>query len=492
MMTKMSNERTGGLFILFGASGDLAKRFILPALHQLYQRDKLSKDFAIMGTSNREYTEDEFKELVEESVKGGPNYEDFSSDFLDLIYYHTMDNTQLQDYGDLHNKIDDIVEEHSLERNFLYYYSISPSLFSETTTNLKQSGIVDKDQGDDHRVIVEKPFGEDLETSKEYHDILLETFTDDQIYFNDHFSAMDMSQNILATRYFNPFIDGVLNAEYIENVQISLPEKLSVGDRGEFYDEYGASLDMFQNHILQLLTLVAMDLPEDISAEAVHDKKIDVLKNIPTLSKEEVEENVVRGQYQADHSRKYNNYRDEPDVPDDSNTDTYFAAKIDVAIDRWKDVPFYVRTGKALAEDFFAVDYVLKSSEGVNNDIPQRITFNIEPKTGLSVVLSQKGTKNDFDVRTTNLHTVQEESKDLYVPDPFENIIEDAMRGERMLFTTFSEIKEQWRIADSIMEAWAEMPDPDFPNYRANTFGPRAADELPEKNGHEWIYRLDN
>lgn len=486
----MSKEKTDGLFILFGASGDLAQRFILPALHQLYQRGKLSENFALIGSANTDYTQEEFKEVVEEAVKGGPNYESFSPDFLDFIYYHTMDNTKLQDYGDLHNKIDEIVEEHNLERNFLYYYSLSPSLFSETTVNLRQSGIVD--QRNNHRVIVEKPFGNDLESAKKYHDLLLQAFSEEDIYFNDHFPAMDMSQNILATRYFNPMIDDIMNAKYIKNVQISFPENLSVGTRGEFYDDYGASLDMFQNHILQILTLTAMDLPEENSAKAVHDKKLEVLKNIPTFSIQEVEEKVVRGQYQADHEGKFNDYRDEQDVPDDSNTDTYFAAELNVDIDRWDGVPFYVRTGKALAEDYYVVDYVLETPEGVDNDIPQRLTFNIEPKTGLSIVLSQKGTENAFKVRTANLDTDKEELDELYIPDPFENIVEDALRGEKMLFTTFSEIKEQWRIADSIMDGWAELPEPDFPNYRANTFGPNAADELPKKNGHEWIYRLNN
>jgi len=486
----MSKEQTGGLFILFGASGDLAQRFILPALHQLFQRGKLSERFAIIGTSNTPFTQEEFKEHVEKAVKGGPNFESFNSEFLDYIHYHEMDNTQLQDYGNLHNKIDEIVEEYNIERDFLYYYSISPKLFAETTVNLRQSGIVD--QEDKHQAIVEKPFGNDLESAEEYFDLLNETFREENIYFNDHFAAMDMAQNIIATRYFNPFIDGILNKNYIKNVQISVPENLSVGARGEFYDAYGASLDMFQNHLLQLLTLAAMELPAEFNAEAVHDKKLETLKNIPTFSVEDVEEKVVRGQYQADHEGEFNNYRDEVDVPNDSNTETYFAAEIEVDSERWEGVPFYVRTGKALAENFYVVDYVLETPEEIDNDIPQRITFHIEPKSGLTLVLSQKDSNNAFGVETTTLRTDEKELEGTYIPDPFENIVQDAMIGERMLFTTFDEIKEQWRIADSIVDAWEEMDDPNFPNYRANTFGPKAAAELPARNGHEWIYRLNN
>ena len=483
----MSKKHSGGVFILFGASGDLGKRFIFPALHQLYQRGKLSDKFAIIGTARTGFSEGEFKEYVEEAVKGGPNFEEFSEDFLELCYYHAMDNTKAQDYGTLHNKIDEIIDEHGIERNFLYYYSLSPSLFEATTENLKKSGIVD--DADKHRVIVEKPFGNDLESAEKYYEILLNTFKEDEIYLNDHFPAMDMAQNILATRYYNPMIDGILNAEFIDNVQISLPEKLSIGSRGGFYDDYGASLDMFQNHILQLLTLVAMDLPEEIKTDLVHEKKLEVLESIPSFSKEEVEEKVVRGQYKADHKGKFNNYRDEEDVPDDSITDTYFAAELEVNTKRWEGVPFYVRTGKSLAEDFFVVDYIVKTANESEEPRPNRITFHVKPKNGLSIVLAQKEMSNTFEPMATELET-KEIVADEYIPDPFENIIHDAIEGEKLLFTTFKEVKEQWRIADSILEAWADMPEPDFPNYRAATFGPEAADALPKKNGDEWIYRL--
>lgn len=486
----MSKTKDGGLLILFGASGDLAKRFIFPALHQLYQRGKLADNFAIIGAARTKFTDEDFNQYIEESVKGGPNYESFSSDFLDHLYYHPMDNTKLQDYGNLHNKIDEIVDEHQIERNFIYYYSISPSLFSQTSENLKQSGIVD--HKDNHKVIVEKPFGDDLESAEEYHEILLDTFSEEEIYFNDHFPAMDMSQNILATRYFNPMIDGVLNSKYVKNVQISLPEHLSIGNRGAFYDDYGASLDMFQNHMLQLLSLVAMDLPEAINEKEVHEKKLEVLKNIPAFTMEDVKEKVVRGQYQADHEGEFNDYRDEKAVPNDSNTDTYFAAEMAVNIDRWQGVPFYLRTGKSLVENHFTVDYILTSPAGVENTIPNRITFNIEPKTGLTIVLSQKNPNNTFEPTETEINVDQNELDNDYIPDPYENLLHDAISGEKVLFTTFDEIKEQWRIADSIMEAWAEMPEPNFPNYRGNTFGPKAADELPKRNGHEWIYRLKN
>lgn len=484
----MSYFKSGGLFVLFGASGDLAKRFILPALHQLFQRGKLSEDFAVVGSALTDYTDEEFREMTEEAVKKGPNYETFSKAFLDHVYYETVDYTDFDDFTRLEDKIESIVDKYDLKKNFLYYYSISPSLFYETTKNLRESGIAGAEGN--HRVIVEKPFGHDLKSAEKYHDILLETFDEEEIYFNDHFPAMDMAQNVLATRFYNPMLDDVLNSEYVKNVQISLPETLSVGDRGGFYDDFGASLDMFQNHMLQLLTVAAMDIPENLTTESVHREKLKVLQSIPELTKEEVEEKVVRGQYQADHEGHYNDYRDEVDVPSDSNTETYFAAELEVDMERWQGVPFYVRTGKSLVEDYFAIDYVIKAPEGIQPNVPSRITFNLEPKTGLAVVLPQVKADESFSQKTTEINA-DEKYLNNYIPDPFENIIYDALHGEKVLFTTFDEIQEQWRIADSIMEAWDQMPEPDFPNYRGNSFGPKEADELPKQKGHEWIYRLN-
>lgn len=485
----MENKQISGLMVIFGASGDLAERFIYPALHQLYVRDKLAEKFAIIGAARSNFSEKEFQDYVKQAVENGPNFTEFDDGFLKLCSYEVVDSMQAADFETLKETINEVVKEKQLDNNFLYFYSISPNLYDETTTHLKASGMLEIEGN--HKVIVEKPFGENLASAKEYNKLLLNAFEEENIYYNDHFPAMDFAQNILATRYFNPIIDAIWNKNFVENVQISLPESLSIEDRGGFYDDYGAVLDMFQNHILQLLAIVAMDLPQSLEAADVHKEKLKVLKSVTDFDKKTVKDKVVRGQYQADQSGEYHNYREEEDVPKDSNTDTYFAAELAVDSDRWQGVPFYVRTGKALIENHFTIDLILKNYVDVEGSVAKRVTFELEPKRGLSFVLDQKQVTNEFAPLTSFFGPDDKNFQTAYIPDPYENLLEDVLKGEAVLFATFLEIKEQWRIADSIVNAWKELPEPDFPNYRAKSFGPVEAEQLVKQNGHEWIYRSE-
>lgn len=341
-----------------------------------------------------------------------------------------------------------------------------------------------------HRVIVEKPVGSSLKSAEEYYELFTSVFDKDNIYFMDHFPGMDFIQNILATRFYNPLIENIWNNQFIENIQISLPENLSVGTRGAFYEENGALFDMFQNHVLQVATLVGMDLPEELSEEAIHENKLAFLKSIPSFEKEEVQEKVVRSQYKADSEGQFNSYRNEDDVAQDSDTETYIALELSSETDRWKGVPIYLRTGKALIEDYFAVDIMLKSTDKVQNSIASRITFMATHPEGMSLVVNQKMPNNEFKPITTFIGPDKHTFEDMYIPDPYENMIYDALAGDHTNFTTFDEIKEQWRLTDSIAQAWKSGPKPDFPNYRANTFGPIEAENLLTRNNHEWVKRI--
>lgn len=484
----MSNKQSGGILVLFGATGDLVSRMLLPALHQLYQRGFISENFALIGAARTEMTDEEFQEQVREAVENGPNFEKLDKTFLQHCRYQTTDNTKLEDLKQLREKMELMAKEFDTPEEYIYYYSIAPEIYDETTTNIKEAQLTELNGN--HRVIVEKPVGDSLETAEEYHQILHKVFDEEDIFFMDHFPGMDFIQNILATRYYNPFIEGIWNNQFVENIQISLPENLSIEDRGSFYDENGALLDMFQNHLLQILTLVAMELPDELTAENIHMKKLEVLKNVPTFTKEQVEEKVVRGQYKADSEGKFNSYRSEQDVPSDSNTDTYVAIELEVDTPRWKGVPFYVRTGKALIEQHTAVDVMLKPAKGMESDVAPRLSFMAEPAQGMSLVLNQKMPNNEYEPLTTFIGPDQKSFEDKYIPHPYENMVQEALAGDRTYFTTFEEIKEQWRITDSITAAWKELPEPDFPNYRANTFGPIEAEELLAKNNHTWVKRI--
>lgn len=484
----MSKKPIGGLIVLFGATGDLSSRMLLPALHQLYQRGMLSENFALVGASRKEMTDEEFQEFARTSVENGTNFEKFEEEFFNHCRYQTTDNMRLEDLEKLREKMELTAKEFETPEEYIYYYSIAPELYDETTTNLQKAHITELNGN--HRVIVEKPFGDSLETAEEYHKLLLKEFDQEDIYFMDHFPGMDFIQNVLASRFFNPLIEGIWNNQFIENVQISLPENLSIGTRGSFYEENGALYDMFQNHLLQILSIVAMELPSELTANAIHEEKLNVLKNVPTFTKEQVEQKVVRGQYKADSEGKYNSYRGEDHVDSDSDTDTYIAAELTVDAPRWQGVPFYVRTGKALIEDYIAIDVMLKSTDAVTSDVASRMSFMAKPAYGISLVLNQKMPNNDYEPITTFIGPDKETFGEQYVADPYENMIHDTLAGDRTYFTTYAEIKEQWRITDSIAAAWEEMDRPDFPNYRANTFGPIEAEDLLTKNHHEWVKRI--
>jgi len=332
-----------------------------------------------------------------------------------------------------------------------------------------------------HRVLVEKPFGKDAASATDYYELLTNVFDNEAIYFVDHFHAMEYVLNILTARYANPVINQMIYKDHLENIQISLPENLAVGDRGAFYDENGALLDMFQNHMLQILTMVAMELPDTLDAESINQKKFEVLQSIPAFTQNKANENVIRGQYAKDFEGKFKNYQDEPGVRENSLTETYVALKLSVHLNHLDDVPIYLRTGKALIENHYIVDIVFKG----NN----RLTFYIDPECGMQFVLHQNDTENDSGSMETTLGPDMEKINKKYIPKPYENVLYGGLSGDKTRFVSFDQIKEEWRITDSIISAWGKLPDPDFPNYTANTFGPDAADCLLEENGHQWIKR---
>ncbi|SEK57967.1 glucose-6-phosphate 1-dehydrogenase [Carnobacterium iners] len=484
----MSEEQSGGLIVLFGATGDLTSRMLLPALHQLYQRGLLSENFALIGAARTTMSDEAFQKYVKKSVENGPNFTKLNEAFLDHCRYLATDNTNIEDLKELRKKLKQLSKEFETPEEYIYYYSISPELYGETTNNIKKAQITEL-KGN-HRVIVEKPVGDSLKAAKKYHHLFLDVFDEKNIYYMDHFPGMDFIQNILATRFFNPFIEGIWNNQFIENIQISLPENLSIGTRGNYYDKTGVLLDMFQNHLLQILSLVAMELPDKLTTESIHANKLAILKNLPLFTKEQVEKKVVRGQYKADSLGEFKSYRDEKNVPSDSNTDTYVAIELAIDTPRWKGVPFYLRTGKALIEDYTAIDILLKPTGKKALDVPTRLTFMAEPTQGFSLVLNQKTPNNKYEPLTTFIGPDRKTFKDKYIAHPYENMIHDALAGERIYFPTFPEIKEQWRITDSILSAWEQLPAPPFPNYQANTFGPLEAEELLTKNNHAWIKRI--
>lgn len=480
-MTKLAKQ--SGLMVLFGASGDLARRELYPALYKLYDRGLLAQEFAVLGTSREEWSDQEFRDYIKDHMEKQDSQIKIDPDFLKHLYYQPADITEAETFKDLKDKAEEVINQHQTGDDIFYYLSIAPSFIEAAAENLKQADFFAL--ADKQRLVVEKPFGSDQASAEALYKHLNEIFDAKDIYLTDHFAAMDFNQNILATRFTNPAIEAIWNKDYISNVQISLPESMSIGIRGEFYDSTGALLDMFQNHILQILVNVAMELPKELTEEAIHKAKIEALQNVSSLTKKQVGDRIVRGQYIGDEAGKNVAYVEEAGVELTSQTETFVAGDLRIQSDRWKGVPFYFYTGKSLDEHYFKVDLVFKSPHQQPNHPTSRLTFYIEPAWGMQWVLEQKRNEQDYSTQATFLKRSPEAIERSYVPNPYENVLYDAFAQDKTTFVTIEEILEQWRITDAIIKHWETETSLEAYPYKSS--GPQAMHRLTEANGHHWI-----
>ena len=486
----MSNSKVKGLIVLFGATGDLASRKLYPALYRLYKRHLLSDNFAVIGTARREWSNDYYRQVVAGAVNNLVDDQAECQQFVSHFHYVSHDATDLAHYNILKAKMDELEATYETGENHLYYLSTAPSIFPKITKYLKEANIVTKQSN--HRVILEKPFGSDLASAQKLNDSLSDTFKDNDIYRIDHYLGKEMVQNILALRYFNPFIEAIWNHHYIDNIQITLSEDMPVGTRGGYYDKSGAIRDMFQNHILQIMALVGMTLPEHYSPESVHEAKIDFLKSIPSFTTQQAEQCTVRGQYQTNGNNVVD-YLKEPEVDANSTTETFLAGRIRVNNERWQGVPFYFRTGKALGEKYTTVQIILnprvykdEETEVVPDSEKPRLTFFIQPECGVQLYLNEKQAGQDLRPQIQLLDHDWRKSAQ-YVEEPYEKLIYNTLLGDPTYFTTWNELREQWRIVDSIIAGWHEINHSKLDQYPAGTHGPKQAYNLLERYHNEWI-----
>ncbi|HFI0683245.1 TPA: glucose-6-phosphate dehydrogenase [Streptococcus suis] len=480
-MTKLAKQ--SGLMVLFGASGDLARRELYPALYKLYDRGLLAQEFAVLGSSREEWSDQEFRDYIKDHMEKQDSQIKIDPDFLKHLYYQPADITEAESFKGLKDKAEEVINQHQTGDDIFYYLSIAPSFIEAAAENLKQADFFAL--ANKQRLVVEKPFGSDQASAEALYKHLNEIFDAKDIYLTDHFAAMDFNQNILATRFTNPTIEAIWNKDYISNVQISLPESMSIGIRGEFYDSTGALLDMFQNHILQILVNVAMELPKELTEEAIHKAKIEALQNVSSMTKKQVGDRIVRGQYIGDEAGKNVAYVEEAGVELTSQTETFVAGDLRIQSDRWKGVPFYFYTGKSLDEHYFKVDLVFKSPHQQANHPTSRLTFYIEPAWGMQWVLEQKRNEQDYSTQATFLKRSPEAIERSYVPNPYENVLYDAFAQDKTTFVTIEEILEQWRITDAIIKHWETETSLEAYPYKSS--GPQAMHRLTEANGHHWI-----
>ena len=480
------------LITFFGATGDLASRKLYPALFRLFQKGFIRNHFAVIGTARREWTDEHFREVVVKSVQSLTEDVNQAEEFASHFYYQAHNVTDTHHYVVLKELSEKLDQQYGIEGNRIFYLAMAPSFFGTITQHLKDEALL-TDHGY-NRLIIEKPFGKDYESAQILNEQLRHSFDENQIYRIDHYLGKEMIQNITAVRFANRVFETMWNRNHIDNVQITLAEQVGVEERGGYYETSGALRDMVQNHILQILALVAMEPPQ--SFEAVRQNKINVLEQLRHYSPEEVSKNFVRGQYGPSLDGNLPGYRQDQNVSDDSNMETYVAGKVFIDNERWKDVPFYVRTGKNLDSKTTVIDIVFKEADSplfeneTKGKCPSnRISIHITPKEGFCFVINSKAVGNSYGLQTSHLEKIFDKNFGLNSPEAYERLILDCMEGDMTNFTHWEEVAASWKFVDRIRQAWDNETSVQFPNYPAGSSGPQESFDLLAQDGRCWVQK---
>ena len=485
--------------VFFGASGDLFKRMLLPALYNLRLEDILPSGFAIIGYSRTKFSDREFRDYCKQSVdqfsRSGPAKEPMWSDFAEHISYITGEFTDTSDYNQLKKKFEDNDAQFGTKGNVLFYLSTPPQVFPTIIAQIKSAGLDPKSNTKGWtRVIIEKPFGTDLNSARSLQAEVEKVFDESQVYRIDHYLGKEPVQDIMALRFANMIFEPIWNRRYVAGMQITAAETLGVEQRGAYYDHAGALRDMIQNHVMNLLALVAMEPPAGSDADAIRNEKYKVLSAVRTFGKDDVDQRAARGQYGPGviDGQSVVGYREEKDVAPDSNTETYAAVKLYVDNWRWAGIPFYLRSGKRLARKVSEIAVRFCS-------IPQRLfgertdeiesnvlVMKIQPDEGVTLRFNAKvpGPKNH--IRGVNMDFNYGTGFGIESAPAYERLIGDAIRGDATLFTRWDAVQRAWEIVMPILDVWQSTKDQSFPNYAAGSQGPAASDRLLEIDGHAW------
>ena len=492
----MSHEKKA-LFIIFGGTGDLAKRKLYPSLFRLFRKGSINKHFAVIGTARREWSDDYFREVVTDSIQSLKPSPQELADFISHFYYQSHNVNDTEEYkvlGNLANELDSMYE---LEGNRLFYLAMAPRFFGTISKHIKSEKIMTENGFS--RLVIEKPFGTDFETAQQLNSEIAAVFNEDQIFRIDHYLGKEMIQNISAVRFGNNIFESLWNHRYIDNVQITLAEDLGVEERGGYYDQSGALKDMVQNHILQVVALLAMEPPTLFSEEAIRTEKITALKAIRVYNDQEVKENFVRGQYVTGKTAD-TNYKEEPGVDENSQTETFVAGKLMIDNFRWAGVPFYIRTGKRLSEKGTRINIVFKSTpinvfreaDTSHQDLPDNIlTIYIQPTEGFSLTLNGKEVGDGFNIDPVKLNYRHSQENLDNSPEAYEKLLLDCLKGDATNFTHWDEVANSWKIVDTVKETW-DKETTDIPTYPAGSMGPNCAFELLEKDNRQWVWEPDS
>jgi glucose-6-phosphate 1-dehydrogenase len=470
-------------FVIFGASGDLSRRKLIPALHRLAALGHLPAKYAVVGSSRTEMTDEAFRNFARDSIRDHVTEarEAGSADtspLLPFVYYQAGDTTKPESVAALRSRLEDLDRTLDLKGNRLFYLAVAPDLVPKIIQNMLTAGMFEPANNSWLRMVFEKPFGDDLKSARNLNTEIKRVLREDQIYRIDHYLGKESVQNILTFRFGNTIFEPIFNRAHVDNIRITVSETIGMeGRRGAFYDKVGALRDIVQNHILQLLCLIGMEPPASFDAESIRDEKVKVLRAVQPMSVKEVAQATVRGQY--------NGYRNEPGVDPNSTTETFVALRTTIENWRWSSVPIIIETGKKLSRKITKVQIEFKQpplclfrefAECPPN--PNSLEIRIQPNEGISLsfVCKQPGTK--YAVQDVNMDFFYSGKFDQPAPEAYERLLLEALRGDTSLFTRSDEVEFAWRFTSAINEAWSQLPPPVFPNYEPASQGPAEASRL--------------
>lgn len=478
--TNPINNDMACVFVILGGTGDLTKRKLIPALYQLYSEKKVSENFAVVSVGRREYSDEEYRaQMEQDTLKYGENKfnKEKWDEFSKIVYYKAFDMVTGSDgYTDLEVFLMSLDRTKQTDRNRIFYLAVGPNLFLPILKNLKARGMLENQIGW-QRIMIEKPFGYNLDSARELQTDLLELVTEEQIFRIDHYLGKEMLQNIVAIRFSNSIFESLWNQRYIENIQINSSETIGIESRGSYYEGSGILRDMVQSHILQMLSLICMEPPIDLTADNVRDEKVKVLKSLQLFDPESAKANIVLGQYGKNEANGLIGYREEENVAKDSMVPTYVALKAEIKNYRWGGIPIYIRAGKRLEGKTSEIIIQFKKNPSITiydeykDTEPDFLIIKIQPDEGIKFQINIKEPGDSDAIEKVEMDYCQTCRYTINSPQAYERLILEAIQNDPSLFTRWDEVEAAWEYIDSIENSISKV-HPNFPNYPAGSMGP--------------------
>jgi glucose-6-phosphate 1-dehydrogenase len=497
-------ENPGNLIIvIFGASGDLASRKLIPAIFSLKIQKIMPEKFAIVGAGRTKMSDEDFRTKMNGAIvsysEEKVNDQSLINEFVKDIYYHSMDTSSENEFSGLKSLLQEIDLKYSIGGNYIFYMATPPSMYELIAINLAKSGLSNQENGF-RRLVIEKPFGYDLESSRQLNKTLHKLISEDQIFRIDHYLGKETVQNLLVTRFANGMFEPLWNRNYIDRIEITSAESIGVGERGGYYDNSGALRDMVQNHMLQMVGMTAMEPPSSLEPNSIRNEVLKVLQSLQPISEEDVPAKVIRGQYTGSLIRGecVTGYRNEKGVSVDSRTETYVAIKFFINNWRWGGVPFYIRTGKRLPTRVTEIVIHFKQTphhlfqREAGKVSSNQLIIRIQPDEGILLKFDMKEPGAGFNVKNVNMDFHYKDLADVRVPSAYERLLHDVMLGDSTLFSRDDEVETAWKFLEPIQQAWAHNKEIKIFGYPAGTWGPEHANDLIEGEGLTWRYPCKN